>query len=280
MKKITLSLALVFTLFSFAQTELTYTPDDTITNGVLCDPNNPSDINAHYSYVLADFGVDPAEEFIISQVRFGVSNLTGIPAEGIISTVNVYTTDAPFPTGTLTLVESQDFTILPGTENTLYEVAFDATVAGDSEVVLEVQIPNDGLTVVAIGTNEIGDGISYASGCAGAVATPTDLEDFGLAADWVLEATGDSALSLGDSLLADNISLFPNPTNGDLNLNLSRNLGNLNVNVINVSGQMVMNKAIEGLGTSTLETSRLSNGVYFAQISSDEGSTTIKFIKN
>lgn len=280
MKKITSLVALFLTLSIFAQVEITYTPDDTITAGVLCDNSAPGDVTAIYSYFLSDFGVDPSVDFTISEVRFGASALVGAPAEGLVATVNIFISNTPFPTSNLTLIESQEFAMLPGTDNTLYEVPFNATVPGDSEIVLEVQFPNDGMTIAGIGTNEVGNGVSWVLGCGGVLPIPTDLEIFELGADWVLEATGDSALSLGDSLLAANVSLFPNPTNGDLNLNLNRNLGNLSVNIVNVSGQVVMNKTIDGVGTSTLETSKLSNGVYFAQISSQEGNTTIKFIKN
>ena len=90
----------------------------------------------------------------------------------------------------------------------------------------------------------------------------------------------DGVLSVEDNALSENVSVFPNPTSGDLNINFARNFETLNVDIINVNGQKVLSQEMEGVGSNTLATSRLANGVYFAQISSDEGSTTIKFIKN
>lgn len=88
------------------------------------------------------------------------------------------------------------------------------------------------------------------------------------------------ALSVSENVLADAISLFPNPSNGDINLNLTRNLGAASVNIINVSGQKVLSSEVESLGNTVLQTAALSRGVYFAQISTEQGSTTIKFVKN
>lgn len=87
-------------------------------------------------------------------------------------------------------------------------------------------------------------------------------------------------LSVDDDALAANVKLYPNPTNGDLNINFARSLGSVDLNIVNVNGQIVMNKSLEAFGSSSIDTSKLANGVYFAQISSDEGSTAIKFIKN
>lgn len=90
----------------------------------------------------------------------------------------------------------------------------------------------------------------------------------------------DGTLSVNDNSLSESISLFPNPTNGDVNLNFSRSFGATNVDIINVNGQKVLNASLEGVGNNTLATSKLASGIYFAQISNETGSTTIKFIKS
>lgn len=90
----------------------------------------------------------------------------------------------------------------------------------------------------------------------------------------------DGVLSVEDNTLSESISVYPNPTNGDLNINFTRNLGTTNVDIINVNGQKVLNASIEGFGNNTIGTSKLANGIYFAQITSPEGSRTIKFIRN
>ena len=90
----------------------------------------------------------------------------------------------------------------------------------------------------------------------------------------------DGVLSIDENTLSENVSVFPNPTNGDLNINFTRNFGATNIDIINVNGQKVLNASIEGFGNNSIATSKLANGIYFAQISSDTGTTTIKFIKN
>jgi len=87
-------------------------------------------------------------------------------------------------------------------------------------------------------------------------------------------------LSTQNYILADSISVFPNPTNGDLNINFARNLGAADINIINLNGQIVLNTSLEANGNNTIETSKLVSGIYFAEITSDNGNATIKFIKN
>ncbi len=87
-------------------------------------------------------------------------------------------------------------------------------------------------------------------------------------------------LSTQNNIITDTISMFPNPTSGDLNINFSRNLGTTTINVVNVNGQRVLNVSMEGFGNNSIATSKLATGMYFANISTDEGTATIKFIKN
>ena len=89
-----------------------------------------------------------------------------------------------------------------------------------------------------------------------------------------------NTLSTDDNVFADNISLFPNPTNGDLNINFTRSFGAATVTVININGQVVLTSSIEGIGNNTIATSKLANGVYFAQITAENSNATVKFIKS
>lgn len=76
------------------------------------------------------------------------------------------------------------------------------------------------------------------------------------------------------------ITAFPNPTQGNLNINFSKDIGNTKINIIDVTGQSVLTTEIQGVGSKTLNTNNLASGVYFAQLSSDSVNSTIKFIKN
>lgn len=90
----------------------------------------------------------------------------------------------------------------------------------------------------------------------------------------------EEALSTDDNILNNSISLYPNPTNGDLSISFSSDIGTAILEVINVSGQKVLSASLDGINNTNINTSKLSSGVYFAHVSTDDANTTIKFIKN
>lgn len=270
MKKITLMLALAIGATTFAQTDLAYT-DGSIDSGVLCDNAAPGAIDGSYSFVLGDFGVDASMDFLISEVRFYASALNNAPAAGLDAVVNVYTTDAPYPTGTLTLVESAIQNMAPGTEGTIYMVAMNAQVPGDSEVVVEVQFPDDGVTIAAIGSNLSGTGTSWVNGCG--IAGPVDLADF-LDNDWEIQATGDSVLGVNDNI-ADAVSIFPNPATDVINVRVPSNVTIEGVSVYDILGKDTGARLENG----TINTSNFARGVYMLNVRTSAGSITEKIIK-
>ena len=75
----------------------------------------------------------------------------------------------------------------------------------------------------------------------------------------VSEATG------VNNLLANTISIYPNPTNGLVNIQLNNNTGNFSYAVVNTVGQQVRQGNLEHNNTS-LDLSELTNGVYFMKI--------------
>ena len=92
---------------------------------------------------------------------------------------------------------------------------------------------------------------------------------------------GETTLSVADhSILSGSVSVSPNPTDGDLNINFTQDIGSLTLDITNVNGQKVLSTTMEGVGSNTIATNDLASGVYFAHIRSNEGSTTVKFIKN
>jgi len=263
MKKITfllLSFLAVVTLN--AQTLLTGsdTPD-IIDGGVFCGAGDIQDLNGFRSYVLADFGI--TEDFQITTVQYGAGagSLAGAPAEGLPVTITIYTTDAPFPTGTLTEIATTTDVLFDGDGGIVRDVAIDALIPAGSEVVIGTLYPNDGITNVTIGSGGLNTGgqISWISsvGCLGD-DVPVDLAGFGLTNAWIINAIGDVALSVEDN----------------------RSLGEASIQFTSITGQTVMEQTIDAIGTSTLNTSRLSSGIYFAQIATEDASTVIKFIKN
>jgi len=76
------------------------------------------------------------------------------------------------------------------------------------------------------------------------------------------------------------LSVYPNPANDVLNINISNvNFKNSKVMVTNVSGQQLINTNMSG-AQAQLNIESLSNGVYFVNVSNEEGfNKTVKFVK-
>ncbi|OBX23655.1 MULTISPECIES: T9SS-dependent choice-of-anchor J family protein [Bizionia] len=75
------------------------------------------------------------------------------------------------------------------------------------------------------------------------------------------------------------ISIYPNPTTSVLNIKTTdSNLPNSYV-VYNMLGQVVKNASINGISDLQINTSDISNGMYFIKISKDNSSLTFPFIK-
>ena len=87
-------------------------------------------------------------------------------------------------------------------------------------------------------------------------------------------------LSVGEFFLNNNVSIFPNPVNSELNIKLgdTNNLPD-SFEIYNVLGQSVLQKSISSNADLTLDASNFSNGVYFIKIAKEDSSLTLRFIK-
>ena len=105
---------------------------------------------------------------------------------------------------------------------------------------------------------------------------------FGLNANPVNEAALGSVIVTSDEIAAVNdfnainVSVYPNPTINKINIQSDEQI--TNVVVYNTLGQMVMNSAPDATNFS-METANLDAGIYFAKLSTEKGSKTVKFIK-
>ena len=81
-----------------------------------------------------------------------------------------------------------------------------------------------------------------------------------------------------DEFSANNFSVFPNPSNGAISLNMSTSLGEGKVQIIDLNGRIVFtqNRLLEG--TLSINASGLSNGIYLLQVSNETISETKKLI--
>jgi hypothetical protein len=79
-------------------------------------------------------------------------------------------------------------------------------------------------------------------------------------------------------------SLYPNPSNGELVLNIDLLEADVaQVRVLSLLGQVIYNEKIDcrkGLNTSNLNFSNLSNGIYHVEISTGGLKKTLQFVKN
>jgi hypothetical protein len=84
-----------------------------------------------------------------------------------------------------------------------------------------------------------------------------------------------NSLSLKDTHLSDTFSLYPNPTNSELNIKSELLKNNFNIKITNVLGAIVLSAK----NTKKIDVSNLPMGMYFIQIEQDNYSLTKKFLK-
>ena len=91
-----------------------------------------------------------------------------------------------------------------------------------------------------------------------------------------LEAVGIEQKQLQTS----NIIIYPNPNNGEFNLDLSAiNAKNINISIYDIVGQLVYNQSADAINNK-ISMSQLQNGTYFLKINADNKTVTQKIIIN
>ena len=111
--------------------------------------------------------------------------------------------------------------------------------------------------------------VQYGFGVAGINANPADEASLGSV------IVTSNSLAVSDFSTID-VSLFPNPTTHNLNIQSDKQITALII--YNTLGQVVMNASPKKTNFS-LETSNLNTGVYFVSLKTDTASKTMKFIK-
>ncbi|MBV7267938.1 S8 family serine peptidase [Winogradskyella luteola] len=103
-------------------------------------------------------------------------------------------------------------------------------------------------------------------------SAPDDLLGYGIP-DLALART----LGLEEAFKED-ISFYPNPVKGDINLSIPSTIGQIEISIYNQLGQKV-NMANISLESNRLNVSGLASGIYLLKVSSERHSRTLKFIK-
>ncbi len=71
------------------------------------------------------------------------------------------------------------------------------------------------------------------------------------------------------------ISIYPNPANGTININ---GIANSDVVIYDITGKLI--KEFKDLNSTTIDISDMTQGVYFLNVNNKDGVKTLKFIKN
>ena len=194
-------------------------------------------------------------------VTFNVWNdASGIPGTVIASkTVGLGTLVNGYNTITLTT---------PITPTSVFYVGFTIpTTAGDT-----IAFGNDDASGTGSGAFEMWSDNSWNS------YTSAYGTDFG---DFVFPIMCGTALGIEHNELGSNITLFPNPSNGQFNFAVAlAEPTNLNFTVINMLGQVVYTKSVNNVLNTKLnvDLSNLAKGVYYANIMDSNNNKTVKKI--
>ncbi len=91
----------------------------------------------------------------------------------------------------------------------------------------------------------------------------------------------DCLLGVGDNgNLENKFIIYPNPSNGEINIQSKFDLGNVTVSIFDINGRKVFNQEIELHHTANLNASGLKTGIYLMQIDGPNYSHTAKLIIN
>jgi hypothetical protein len=89
----------------------------------------------------------------------------------------------------------------------------------------------------------------------------------------------DRTLSTND-FLANNFSIYPNPTTGIINVNSKNNTAINSIQVTDLNGRVVKTLARDGVHETQVNITDLTSGMYFLNVQTDLGSGSSKIIKN
>ena len=84
--------------------------------------------------------------------------------------------------------------------------------------------------------------------------------------------------TLSDLDAEDNaITIYPNPTNGVINLNLNKTYSNVNIDIYNILGQTILSNYYDDLESTQLRLPS-ETGMYFVKIKRDNNLDVVKKI--
>ena len=86
-------------------------------------------------------------------------------------------------------------------------------------------------------------------------------------------------LSTQENSLENNLSLYPNPAQGQIQLNYAGSQALNSLVITDVLGKRVQEMSLNDFsGTQTIDVSRLQTGLYFFSVTSEQNTTTMRVI--
>ena len=142
---------------------------------------------------------------------------------------------------------------------------------------LVVEISHEETTAkVYMGANGLGQtATGYLSSEACAITVPTPFATINFAAVHLILNVSGVALSVKSNTL-DQVSIFPNPTNGLVQVSLPNSVEILSVSVSDISGKQ-MKANVSG---NTIDMSNFASGMYMITVNTNEGNLVRKVQKN
>ncbi len=101
--------------------------------------------------------------------------------------------------------------------------------------------------------------------------------------DFVCESSNtmvNDAVGVSEAANTVGVELYPNPTNGNVNLAFNTAESKVNVDVYNVLGERIMSRTMNSNGVQTIDMGGLNNGLYYFNITVGDNSTTRKVTLN
>ena len=122
------------------------------------------------------------------------------------------------------------------------------------------------------------DNTNLANNSTNTISVTVDLN--GCVASDEIVITMQDDVSIGESFENANVSIYPNPTNGLFNMTIEGFNGELNMQVINVTGEVVYTESMNANAkiTKSFDVSEFAAGVYYVRLSNDNGIVVKKLI--
>lgn len=288
MKKITLLGLLLFSFISEAQV-ITHSNSLILANtNIACNSGGTttptSSDNRYFRFFnLSTFSI--TGDYSISSIQFGIQSLTipTLPA-GFPVIVKIYATAATnfptsYPTG-YTQIATVTSNILTSDVGTLKSIPIAATIPAGQNLLVEVGYEAQvaaSLNRIFLSANDLGETApTYISSTACSILNPSTMASIGFpGAHLVLTVTG-APLSTNKNELNQQVSVYPNPSNGLFSISLPSSIIIEKAALTDVSGKQIELKLNND---NNFDITNLNSGIYFLKIQTNEGAINKKIIK-